>query len=67
MIILAFSYEVNEMQALKLPFIGYAFITNYFRGSVANGYVQVPENISSSVCLFNVCVSFVTNCLPKRK
>lgn len=41
------------MQTLKLPFIGCAFIMKYFRDSIANGYVQVLENFSSSVCLFN--------------
>lgn len=60
MIILTFSYGVNEMQTLKLPFIGCAFIMKYFRDSIANGYVQVPENFSSSVCLFKVSVSLVT-------
>ena len=61
MIILTFSYGVNEMQALKLPFIGCAFIMKYFRDSVANGYEQVPGNFSSSECLFNVSVHLLVS------
>ena len=40
---------------------------HHFRGCVANEYVQLSEMSSSSVYLFSVSVSLVTNCLPLRR